>query len=54
MHVFMCGYVCVNVCMLFRFLEMLATKSSEEVNYLMGEIKVGLHKDVVWDSRVFL
>eukprot|EP01036_Dinobryon_divergens_P029959 gene29959-39135_t len=29
-----------------RFLEMLATKNSEEVNYLMGEIKVGLHKDV--------
>jgi len=33
----------------YRFMEMLSKKSSAEIEYLMGEIKVGVHKDVVRD-----
>ena len=58
-----CLHVCMYVCMYvyttsgnivfhywhYRFMEMLSKKSSAEIEYLMGEIKVGVHKDVVRD-----
>ena len=56
-HVYVCMYTYLHVCMYecmyvfhywhYRFMEMLSKKNSAEIEYLMGEIKVGVHKDVV-------
>ena len=60
-HVYLCMFMYLHVCMYvyttsgnivfhywhYRFMEMLSKKSSAEIEYLMGEIKVGVHKDVV-------